>query len=219
VCTRRPSLPYVSNPYTRNESCSLNIPQVLSQKTPFWRSWSPKSLRYGVWNNTWRNWGYIAFAFLIVYGIEAGYFAGLLFASQRIRQQTYRALPTQYFGDFIRTANVYPQFPVESSGEEVVFNPPKGCSEGERAVLGFPDYTEPDGIQTCPPTKGQVNWSIFPWVSDSNGLGQFPGCASAGNDTVITYQSNPAYTGEGVASGDWQSQICQNFVFTNSTVA
>lgn len=147
--------------------------------------------------------------------IEAGYFAGLLFASQRIRQQTYRALPTQYFGDFIRTANIYPQWPVPvpSDGEMVVFNPPKGCSEGETPVLGFPDYTEPNGIQTCPPSTGQLNWNIFPWVSDTNGLGQLPGCAQAGNSTVITYQSSPAYTGDGVAETGYESQICQNFLF------
>lgn len=72
-------------------------------------AWRPNfgSLKHGIWNNTWKNWGHIAVAFLIVYAIEAGYFAGLLYASQYIRQQTYRALPTQYFGDFIRTANIY----------------------------------------------------------------------------------------------------------------
>lgn len=34
--------------------------------------------------------GYILCAFLFLYAIEAGYFAGLLFASKRIRGQTFR---------------------------------------------------------------------------------------------------------------------------------
>lgn len=34
--------------------------------------------------------GYILSAFLFLYAIEAGYFAGLLFASKRIRGQTFR---------------------------------------------------------------------------------------------------------------------------------
>mmetsp|Transcript_3011 Transcript_3011/g.8946 ORF Transcript_3011/g.8946 Transcript_3011/m.8946 type:complete len:86 (-) Transcript_3011:591-848(-) len=79
--------------------------KVLESKS----AWRPNfgSLKHGIWNNSWKNWGKIAAVFLVVYGIEAGYFAGLLYSSQYIRQQTYRALPTQYFGEFIRTANVY----------------------------------------------------------------------------------------------------------------
>lgn len=175
-------------------------------------TWDPKSLKRGIWNNTWKNWGYITLAFLIVYGIEAGYFAGMLFASKRIREQTYRALPSQYFGDFIRTANTY----FQPAGREVDFNAPTGCTEGEQTLPAFPDITEPNGIQTCYPTKGQLGWAIFPWVQDSNGLGTFPGCAETPGATVITYQSNPAFSGDGVAEGDWQGQICQNFVFTRS---
>lgn len=151
-------------------------------------------------------------AFLIVYAIEAGYFAGLLYASKRIREQTYRALPTQYFGEFLRTSNSYEQ-PV---GWETPFNPPKGCVEGQQAVPGFVDLTEPNGIQTCTPSKDQLGWNIFPWVQASNGLDEFPGCADAPNETVITYQSNPAYSGEGIAAEGWQDQICQNFLFTRN---
>ncbi len=81
------------------------IVQVLESRS----AWRPNfgSLKHGIWNNSWKNWGQIAAVFLVIYGIEAGYFAGLLYSSQYIRQQTYRALPTQYFGEFIRTANVY----------------------------------------------------------------------------------------------------------------
>lgn len=106
--------------------------------------------------------------------------------------------------------------PVPADGENVVFNPPKGCTEGTQPVLGFPEATEPNGIQTCPPSKDQVNWSIFPWVRDTEGLGEFPGCTSSNQSTVISYQSSPAFTGEGVATGDWEAQICQNFVFTSA---
>ena len=154
--------------------------------------------------------GYIAAAFLIVYAIEAGYFAGLLFASKRIREQTYRALPTQYFGDFLRTANSYEQ----PLGWQTPFNPPKECVEGVEPVPGFVGLTEPNGIQVCTPTKNQLGWALFPWVEDSNGLDEFPGCANAPGDTVITYQSNPSFTGEGIAAEGWETQICQNFLFT-----
>jgi hypothetical protein len=95
----------------------------------------------------------------------------------------------------------------------VVFNPPNGCVEGATEVGGFVGFTEPDGIQTCPPTKSQLGWSIFPWVLDSNGLDQFPGCAEANGSTVITYQSSPAFTGEGIAAPGFESQLCQNFLF------
>ena len=148
-----------------------------------------------------------------MYAIEAGYFAGLLFASKRIREQTYRALPTQYFGQFVRTANVYEQ----PLGWQTPFNPPKGCVEGEEPVPGFADLTEPNGIQTCAPAKDQLGWNIFPWVQASNGLDEFPGCASASpSNTIITYQSNPAYTGQGIAAEGWEGQICQNFLFTDN---
>lgn len=179
---------------------------------PFKIVWDPRSLKRGIWNNTWKNWGYIAVAFLIVYAIEAGYFAGLLYASKRIREQTYRALPTQYFGDFIRTANSYEQ-PI---GREIAFNPPKGCVEGVQPIPGFEGVTEPNGIQTCTPSKDQLGWNIFPWVEDSNGLDTLPGCAQAPGDTVITYQSNPAFTGVGIAAEGWEEQICQNFLFTEN---
>ena len=153
-------------------------------------------------------------AFLIVYAIEAGFFAGLLYTSKRIREQTYRALPSQYFGDFIRTSNPYEQ----PSGLQTAFNPPENCVEGEGEVPGFPGVTQPDGIQTCLPSKGQLGWVIFPWVQESAGLDTFPGCSATPNATVITFQSNPAFTGEGIAQGDWQSQICQNFLLTSDFV-
>mmetsp|Transcript_6444 Transcript_6444/g.12751 ORF Transcript_6444/g.12751 Transcript_6444/m.12751 type:complete len:190 (+) Transcript_6444:113-682(+) len=177
-------------------------------------TWDPKSLRRGIWNNTWKNWGYIALAFLFIYAIEAGFFAGLLFTSKRIREQTYRALPSQYFGDFIRTANVYEQ----PAGLATDFNPPENCVEGTETVPDFPDVTQPNGIQTCFPSKGQLGWVIFPWVQDSAGLDTFPGCTATPNATVITFQSNPAFTGDGIAQGDWQSQICQNFLLTSAFV-
>ena len=96
-----PSAGWFTFHHHHGDSCA----QVLESRS----AWRPNfgSLKYGVWNNTWKNWGKIAVVFLIFYGIEAGYFAGLLYSSQYIRQQTYRALPTQYFGEFIRTANVY----------------------------------------------------------------------------------------------------------------
>jgi hypothetical protein len=100
----------------------------------------------------------------------------------------------------------------------VVFNPPKGCVEGAVEVGGgFEDFTEPNGIQTCPPTKDQLGWTIFPWVKASDGLGRVPGCAQANGSTVITYQSSPAFTGEGIAEPGFESQLCQNFLFAAST--
>ena len=110
--------------------------------------------------------------------------------------------------------------PIPADGEAVVFNPPKGCVEGERTVTvdGVGDFSEPNGIQTCPPTKDQLSWTIFPWVRDTNGLTKFPGCGTQVSNpinTVITYQSNPAFTGEAVATGDYEAQLCQNFLFTD----
>ncbi len=84
-------------------------------------------------------------------------------------------------------------------------------------VVGFESFTEPNGIQTCPPTKSQLSWSIFPWVRESRGLGQFPGCEQAAGSTVITYQSSPAFTGEGVAGPGYESQLCQNFLFAEAS--
>ena len=82
------------------------------------------------------------------------------------------------------------------------------------SMVGCFGLTEPNGIQVCTPTKNQLGWALFPWVEDSNGLDEFPGCANAPGDTVITYQSNPSFTGEGIAAEGWETQICQNFLFT-----
>lgn len=103
--TGRPLVSLQEQHATHSPARPSLVVQVLESKS----AWRPNfgSLKHGIWNNSWKNWGKIAAVFLVVYGIEAGYFAGLLYSSQYIRQQTYRALPTQYFGEFIRTANVY----------------------------------------------------------------------------------------------------------------
>lgn len=165
-----------------------------------------------------RDAGFILLAFLGLYAIEAGYFSGMLFASKRIRGQNYRALPSQYFGDFLRVGNEYT---VPYDRRSIIFNPPEDCVEGEKEVNleGVPGVTvtEPNGIQTCTPTKDNRNWALLPWVKNSNfGLESYPGCADTDN-TIITAESNPSFTGEGTAV-DAQNVICQSYI-PNSAVA
>ena len=124
------------------------------------------------------------------------------------------ALPSQYFGDFLRQANVY-AFPF---GQDIYFNPPEGCVEGEvtRDVQGV-EITEPNGVQTCTPKKGgELAWVLFPWVKQTNAAGRYPGCAAT-NDTVITQEASPAFTGEGTAAT--QAVVCQNFVPTENATS
>lgn len=181
-------------------------------------SFDAQKLKHGLWGNTWKEWGKIMGAFLILYLIEAGYFTGLLFAAKKIRGDQYKSLTDKFFGDF-DTAKISTQFPFRPT-EDVFFNRPQGCKDQTRELLvGGGVYTQPNGIQACDTGVDGNQWVLFPWTLDTNALGTFPGCsnpqgASSTLSTFLSQPTSPAYYGNNVVADDavQEEYVCQNFV-------
>lgn len=118
-----------------------------------------------------------------------------------------------YFGKF-ETQNIPAVLPLPGAPAGETFNRPEGCvAQTASAQFGEKlSFSVPNGIQICTPTKDNTAWSIFPWVADTNGAGNFPGCAAAAGATVITAESSPAFVGSGIAGPSGAARGCQNFV-------
>lgn len=186
----------------------LSLPQI----QPDW-----KNLKYGIWGNSWKNWGEIALAFICLYAVLAGYFTGMLFASKEIRGLNYRSLPSRHFGDFDKV-----ELPMSYSfdpSETFLFNRPQGCVNMQRTIsIGGQDFQQDDGIQACDTGKDGNQWVLFPWTLDSNALGAYPGCANAEGagstgSSFISRETSPAFTGTPVDATPEliQTWVCQNF--------
>ena len=126
------------------------------------------------------------------------------------------ALTSQYFGPYEQ----YPltgASPFTSTPPGAAFNRPQGCVNVtvDLSVQGQ-TFARPVGAQRCAPSGDNTAWSIFPWVKDTNAAGEFPGCAAAGGDTVLTEQTSPAYQGTAAAAPEVEATACQNFVPTSS---
>ncbi|KAG7674543.1 hypothetical protein KSW81_000193 [Nannochloris sp. 'desiccata'] len=174
------------------------------------------ALKKGFWGNTWRNWGYIFLAFTVLYAILSGFFTGLLFASKGIRQKDYKTLPNQYYGDFERE-NVPVIYPYPEADSQVPFNRPNDCVDiTEDITIPLIDDTVPrsTGVQRCTPSKDVLGWVLFPWVSDTQAAGNFPGCDNAGGATILTQETSPAFVSDGNAAVAPPTAACQNFVIS-----
>jgi len=69
------------------------------------------------------------------------------------------------------------------------------------------------GVQRCPPSKGVLGWVLFPWVTDTLAANNFPGCADANGETVLTEETSPAFVSDAeFAAVPPPDVACQNFV-------
>jgi hypothetical protein len=102
------------------------------------------------------------------------------------------------------------------------FNRPEDCGEvTEDITVAGQTFARSVGIQKCTVKSSNTEWSVFPWVVDTLGLGDYPACAEAPNTGYASFidASSPAFdpdeddTSEQVASFDNVAQyVCQNFV-------
>ena len=105
---------------------------------------------------------------------------------------------------------------IPADGEAVVFNPPKGCSEGEAAVVGFAELHRAERDPDVPAvTRGQLSWSIFPWVRESRRARD--SCRAVRRRLARDGHHVPEQSGVHGRRGGWkpgyESQLCQNFLF------
>ncbi|KAI3434913.1 hypothetical protein D9Q98_002967 [Chlorella vulgaris] len=188
----------------------------------------PHALRQGIWGNTWKEWGRIMLAFGVLYAILAGYFTGLLFAAKGIRRDEFRTMSGKYFGKFDRqlfnaSIDILPNTESGGSKNPFYFNRPEGCTEvpDEEPLPGFPDITinQTIGILACSTSDKQWRWTVYPWVVQSNGLGRYPGCATANAEGVNpsngtgSFISDESPAGEDAGSSTQairQQYVCQN---------
>lgn len=181
-------------------------------------------LRQGVWGNTWGEWVQVVASLVTLWGCAAGLFALLLVVAGAIRGSNYLTLTTSEFGPFDRTP-VPSNHPGISLGPRRTFNPPQGCTPQEAlqefSVEGTTVRIEvANGIQQCRNQAG--DWTVFPWVIQSQGLGLYCGCATPQGspstlDSYIAASTSPAYIptpapGVNASQALAQTWVCQNFL-------
>lgn len=132
---------------------------------------------------------------------------------------SFTALDTQYFGDFEKE-NAPIKYPYPEVDSQVPFNRPKDCvATTENVTIPVIGETveRPTGVQVCTPSKNVLGWVLFPWVSDTQAAGNFPGCASANGATILTQETSPAYVSDpdnAVVDPPSASAACQNYVLS-----
>ncbi|KAL4854525.1 O-methyltransferase MdmC [Chlorella vulgaris] len=186
----------------------------------------PHALKQGIWGNTWKEWGRIMLAFGVLYAILAGYFTGLLFAAKGIRRDEFRTMSGKYFGKFDRqlfnaSIDILPNTESGGSKNPFYFNRPEGCTEVQttESLPGFPDISinQSIGILACSTSDKQWRWTVYPWVVDTNGLGSYPGCATANAEGVTpstgSFISDDSPAGEDAGNSTQATRneyVCQN---------
>ncbi|EFN56973.1 expressed protein [Chlorella variabilis] len=183
----------------------------------------PSALKQGIWGNTWKEWGWILLAFTILYAFLGGYLTGMLYAALGIRTDAYRTMSGKYFGPFDRALLNASIETLPSTGgvkDPDYFNRPDGCVALEESVplsADFPgiNITQPTGILACSNSNKQWRWTVYPWVLETNGLGNYPGCANAAGaaSTAYTYLSNESPAGGDAAPSTPAARaalVCQN---------
>lgn len=185
----------------------------------------PSQLRHGFSGNTWRQWGLILLAFLGLYALLAGYLSGMLFAALGVRQDNYRTMPAAWFGPFDRTLFTAFMEPLPSTGgtrDPHFFNRPDGCVAQEIQTT-LPDFADvpiskPSGVLECSNGNSQFRWTVYPWVTETNGLGAYPGCSNAEGSqktqgSYLTQSSSPAAADAASSTNETaQAWVCQNGV-------